>query len=266
MKELIAGVGTLARGFGVWRTQPKLMTLGLVPALIAFAVLAAVVVPALFSLGWVTELITPFADGWAVFWRGLLRVALGIALGAGLLVLSGLVFTALTLTIGDPFYERIWRAVEEDLGGDVPESTGGFWTTLVESFSLVLWGLLIAVGAFVIGFVPGVGAPVAAVGGFVCAGLVLSRELTGRSFNARDYSGTVRQQLFRTGRARTLGFGIATQACFTIPLGAIVTMPAAVAGSTILAHELRARYTAAHGHEPGSPAPDAPLPPAPTES
>ena len=35
-----------------------------------------------------------------------------------------------------------------------------------------------------------------------------------------------------------LGFGIATQLCFLIPLGAVVTMPAAVAGATMLSREL----------------------------
>jgi len=45
------------------------------------------------------------------------------------------------------------------------------------------------------------------------------------------------------GRARTLGFGIATQLCFMVPLGAIITMPAAVAGSTILARALTERVT-----------------------
>jgi CysZ protein len=35
-----------------------------------------------------------------------------------------------------------------------------------------------------------------------------------------------------------LGFGVATQLCFLVPLGAVATMPAAVAGSTMLAREL----------------------------
>ena len=42
----------------------------------------------------------------------------------------------------------------------------------------------------------------------------------------------------RRHRARVLGFGVATQLCFLVPLGAVATMPAAVAGSTLLARSL----------------------------
>ena len=50
--------------------------------------------------------------------------------------------------------------------------------------------------------------------------------------------------LLRGHRAQLLGFGVATQLCFMIPLGAVFTMPAAVAGSTMLARSaLDARTT-----------------------
>ncbi|HEY6800895.1 MAG TPA: hypothetical protein VI121_09645, partial [Agromyces sp.] len=52
---------------------------------------------------------------------------------------------------------------------------------------------------------------------------------------ARGIARSGRRALLRGHRAELLGFGIATQLCFMIPLGAIVTMPAAVAGSTLLA-------------------------------
>ena len=41
IREFAAGVRTLFRGFGVWRTRPGLMALGLVPAIIALVLLAA---------------------------------------------------------------------------------------------------------------------------------------------------------------------------------------------------------------------------------
>ena len=44
--------------------------------------------------------------------------------------------------------------------------------------------------------------------------------------------------LLRPHRSRVLGFGMATQAFFLIPLGAIVVMPAAVVGATMLGREL----------------------------
>ena len=42
----------------------------------------------------------------------------------------------------------------------------------------------------------------------------------------------------RRHRARVLGFGVATQVTFLVPLGAVATMPAAVAGATLLARSM----------------------------
>ena len=65
-----------------------------------------------------------------------------------------------------------------------------------------------------------------------------ARELMARAFDAREFDDARRAQLIAAGRWRVLGFGIATQLCFLIPLGAVVTMPAAVAGATMLSREL----------------------------
>jgi CysZ protein len=67
---------------------------------------------------------------------------------------------------------------------------------------------------------------------------LLAMELSSRAFKARGIDRAARRRLLRGHRARLLGFGIATQLCFMVPLGAIVTMPAAVAGSTLLARSV----------------------------
>ena len=243
IRELAAGAGTLLRGFGLWRTRPRLLALGLIPAAIAFLVLAALLVPLGLSLGGITAWMTPFADGWTAGWRDALRVALGIVLFVAGAVLSGLVFTALTLTIGDPFYQRIWREVERDLGGPEPTGETGFWSTVGEGLRLIVLGALVALLALVLGFVPVVGGVLATVVGVLLSGRLLARELTGRAFDARGLSGDDRARLLASGRARVLGFGVAAQLCFMVPLGAVVTMPAAVAGSTMLARALSDRAT-----------------------
>ncbi|MGF3057063.1 EI24 domain-containing protein [Microbacterium sp. YY-01] len=250
LAEFFVGVRTLARGFGVWRTRPALMALGLVPALITLALLAAALVPLFFSLGAVTAWATPFAEGWATGWQVTLRSALGIVVVLAALALSALIFPALTLIIGDPFYQRIWRAVEADLGGDVPAGDGSWWTSVTESISLLLWGMLIAVCVLLVGLIPLIGAPVAAVGGLISTGFVLARDLTARAFNAREFTPEYRAALFGAARARTIGFGVATQLCFAIPLGAVIVVPAAVAGSTFLARDLRNRLETPGAHQP----------------
>jgi CysZ protein len=241
IREFIAGIRTLLRGFGLWRTRPGLMVLGLIPAVIAVVVLGAAIVPLLFGMPTISSWLTPFADGWVEPWRALLRTAVGLVVAAAGLALASAVFSALTLTIGDPFYQRIWHAVEVDLGDPAPADGGSFWTTLGEGLRLVVLGILIAVLVLLVGFIPGVGGVVGPVLGVVLTGRLLARELTARAFDARDLSPADRAALFSGSRARVLGFGVATQLCFLIPGGAVAVMPAAVAGSTILARDMQSR-------------------------
>ncbi|MFD5226427.1 EI24 domain-containing protein [Microbacterium sp. NPDC058342] len=238
ISEFLTGIRFLGRGFGYWKRMPGLMLLGLVPGIIALVVLAALLIPLWLSLGSITSWITPFADSWDPGWAIALRFAIGTVITIGSLVLASVLFTALTLLIGDPFYQRIWRAVETDLGGEVPEGDGGFLVALGESIRLVALGALVALLALLTGFIPLVGAALAAVVSIMLTGRLLARELTGRALNARDVPSAVRSRLFAGRRSRLLGFGVATQLCFMVPLGAVFIMPTAVAGATLLARDV----------------------------
>ncbi|MFJ4017502.1 EI24 domain-containing protein [Microbacterium sp. NPDC090014] len=271
--EFISGVRTLLRGFGTWRRRPGLMALGLVPGFIAALVLLAGLVPLALTLGPISDGLTPFADGWIPAWRSVLRTAVGIVIFAAALALASAVFSALALTIGDPFYQRIWRAVEADLGDAPPSDGGGFWMAVGEGLRLVVLGILIAIAVLLLGLIPLIGGFLGAVGGVVLSGRMLARELTGRAFDARDLSPADRAVLFRGSRARVLGFGVATQLCFLIPGGAVAVMPAAVAGATALARTMLQRtplpqHTPPHAPQQTPPPPlpgsvSAPLPPPP---
>lgn len=228
-------MGLLARGFGFWRRRPGAMALGLLPAAIVFAVMVAALVALGISLPGLVEWATPFADGWDAFWANALRYVIAFVTFTGSVVLAAITFTALTLAVGDPFYERIWRAVELDLGGEVPEHGAGFWRGVADAAGLVALGVVAALAVALVGFIPLVGGVAAPVLGVTASGWLLARELTSRAFDARGISTADRTALLRGSRAQLLGFGVATQLCFLVPLGAIVTMPAAVAGSTMLA-------------------------------
>ncbi|KQX05874.1 hypothetical protein ASC59_15855 [Leifsonia sp. Root1293] len=213
------------------------MLLGLVPALIVFVFVVGALVALGFSLAPLIDWATPFADSWEESWATALRLTLGaITLGAAGL-LAAVTFTALTLAIGDPFYERIWRSVELELGGEIPDRGAGVWQAVRDSTALIVLGVLSSLVVVVVGFLPVVGAVAAPVLGVVLSGRLLARELTSRAFEARGLTPTERRAVLRPHRARMLGFGVATQLLFLIPLGAVFTMPAAVAGSTMLARE-----------------------------
>lgn len=237
MAEFFTGVGTLFRGFAFWGRRPGAMALGLIPAAIVFAVLLALLILLGVKLDAITLWLTPFADGWDEVMRGVLRIALGIALIIGAVVLFAVTFTGLTLIVGDPFYERIWKAVEAELGGVPDGAEAGFWRAVGDGVSLALRGALTGLVALLIGLVPLVGSVLAAVLGTVLSGRLLATELAARPLERRGLDARGRRAVLRRRRARTLGFGVAVQLLFLIPLGAVVAMPAAVAGAVLLARE-----------------------------
>ncbi|MFB7893899.1 EI24 domain-containing protein [Microbacterium sp. NPDC056044] len=238
MREFFGGVGLLGRGFAQWRRRPGLMALGLVPAAIVGLLFLGGLVALSASLPALTEAMTPFADGWPGVWATVFRIAVGTALLGAALVLVAVTFTALTLLVGDPFYERIWRAVETDAGSSRFEGDYGFWRSVGDGLSLIARGIGIALVAALIGLIPLAGAVASTVFAVLCTGWLIADELTSRALTARGLTGHARRELLRRRRWRVLGFGVATQLCFLVPLGAVATMPAAVAGATLLARAL----------------------------
>lgn len=235
MRQFVVGVRALLRGFGFWRREPGVMLLGLVPAVIVWVVVVSGLVALGLNLPGLTEWATPFAATWVEPWATVLRTTLGAVVLGGAIVLAAVAFTGLTLMVGDPFYERIWRAVERDAGGEQPGNGLGFWRSAADAAGFIGLGILISIGVAFSGLVPLIGGLLAPVLGVLLAGRLLAWELTGRAFESRGIAASERSALLRGHRARLLGFGVATQLCFMVPLGAIFTMPAAVAGATMLA-------------------------------
>jgi len=238
MREFFRGMGFLFRGFGWWHRRPGAMALGLVPAAIVAVVLGGALTALGFFLPQLTTAATPFAEGWVPFWRDFLRFGFGAAVFGGALFIAIVSFTALTLVVGEPFYERIWRTVERDLGGPVPDEGSPFWRSVVDGVSLIGRGILVALLAALVGFIPVVGTVLGFITGVLLTGWLLGDELSSRSFAARGMTADVRRGLLRRHRGRALGFGVATQLFFLIPFGAVVVMPAAVAGSTALSRSM----------------------------
>jgi CysZ protein len=231
------GVGLLLRGQRLWRRRPGLMLLGLVPALVVAVAMVALFVTLAVYVDDLVAWATPFADGWSSGVRAFARVLVELVLlvGAGfLLVIS---YTGLTLAVGDPFYERIWLAVEQELGGDVPTSGVGWLRGALDGLVLVAFGLLASAVVFVLGLLPVVGAVIGAVLGVVVSGRLLAGELVSRGLEARGMDRRARRALLQRHQGSLLGFGVAVQVCFLVPLGAVLVMPGAVAGATYLARE-----------------------------
>jgi CysZ protein len=232
----------LGRGLGLVLRAPRLLGLGLLPALISGLLYAAGLITLIAFLPDVSHGVTWFADGWATAWRDLIRVLAGVAVLGAAVLLGVLTFTAVTLLIGDPFYERISQRVEARYGG-VPDEVEVVWwrslgRSLVDSLRLIGVSLLLGIPLFVLGLVPVVGQIIAPVVGAAVGGWLLAVELTGVPFQHRGKRLRERRAVLRAHRPLALGFGVAVFLCFLIPLGAILLMPAAVAGATLLARKV----------------------------
>lgn len=245
ISEFFIGVATLLRGFGFWRRLPGAMALGLIPAAIVFAILVVLIVLLAVNLDPLTIWLTGFADAWDEGWRNLLRIGFGLALIVGLIVLYAFSFTALTLLVGGWFYERIWKAVEADLGEFTPGAEPGFWRSVGDGVLLVLRAILTGVLIVLLGLVPLLGTVLAVVVGTFLSGRLVALELTTRPLEARGMTRQQRRAVLHPHRARVLGFGVAVHLSFLIPAGAIIVMPAAVAGATVLAKHVLGEIPAA---------------------
>jgi len=236
--EFFTGVGLLFRGLKVWGTAPRLMILGMIPAIIVGAVFLAAIITLGVNLESLAAIITPFAETWDEPFRTGTRLVAAAALLTVAVLIVVFAFTTITLIVGQPFYELIWRHTERRLG-PVPENSLGFWKAFWRGIGaglrILVPTVLIGLMLFVLGFIPVFGQVLVPLMGAFLGGWYLTLELTGLPFDARGFTLRERRAALRTQRAATVGFGAATYLVFLIPLGAVVMMPAAVAGATLLA-------------------------------
>ncbi|MEV0533906.1 EI24 domain-containing protein [Kitasatospora sp. NPDC050463] len=242
MRDLAAGLGYLAKGQKWVGRHGRWWAFGMLPALIT---LVGYVVALVFLGDWSEDLAqwaTPFADGWGSPWQGLLRTALAAIVFGGGLLISVITFTAVTLLVGQPFYESLCEKVEETEGGaptppDVP-LWRELWIATRDSLAVLVRVLGFGVLLFACGFIPVVGQTLVPVAGFLVSGFFLTVELTAVALQRRGVPQRERIRLLRARLGLALGFGVPLILAFLVPLVTVLAMPGAVAGATLLARDL----------------------------
>ncbi|WP_405653475.1 EI24 domain-containing protein [Streptomyces sp. RK9] len=242
MRELGRGFGYLVKGQRWVAQHGKQFGWGLLPGLITLVLYAG----ALVALAlWGTDLVswaTPFADDWSDPWPGLFRGFLTVLLFALALLLSVITFTAVTLVIGEPFYESLSEQVDISVAGFAPESGLPLWRELLisvrDSLRIVVRALIWGVLLFGLGFLPVVGQTVVPVMGFFVTGFFLVEELTAVALQRRGVRLRDRLALLRARKSLAWGFGAPLAVVFLVPFVAVFLMPGAVAGATLLARDL----------------------------
>jgi uncharacterized protein involved in cysteine biosynthesis len=242
-RDLFDGAWCLLRGLGVFVATPALWTIGLVPALLALLVLVLVVVGFVATLPAVVGAVTPFANGWNPSDRDTLRLLVELVLAVGAVWLALVSYTALALTLGQPFYETISRRIDVREGGlPVGEQTRRPWLAMGRALRdgvllvAVTGGLSLVL--LLLGLVPVLGQTVVPVAGACVTGFFLSVELTSIALERRGLGLAERLALLWRRRLLALGFGLTAFVLFLVPLGAVLCMPGAVAGGTLLARRL----------------------------
>ncbi|MFE7395142.1 EI24 domain-containing protein [Streptomyces sp. NPDC057557] len=257
MRDLGAGFGYLIKGQRWVGRHGRWFGFGLLPGLITLVLYAAALVGLGYGADNLVTWVTPFADDWSSPWLGLLRNTLTVLVFALGLFLAVITFTAVTLLVGQPFYESLSEQVDRTEGGEVPESGLPLWRELWisarDSVRILVRVGLYSVLLFALGFIPVVGQTVVPVIGFCVTGYFLAEELTAVALQRRGMVLKDRLGLLRGRRMLTLGFGVPLGLAFLVPFVAVFLMPGAVAGATLLARDLVASDE--DGDEDATPAP-----------
>lgn len=243
MKQAGAGLSLLRSGFAFMLARPKLMLLGAIPPLVTSVLMILGLVWLGLSAGGIAEAVTPFASGWGDGPRAGFRVLVAMLIVAAGLLVMVMAFTALTLTLGTPIYDKISEVVDRTAGGIVapvaypvsvwlPRAIGQVTLTVLQSVGLAL--LL-----FGVGLIPVVGTPVAAVVGAMLGGWMVTRDLIGSPLERRGRPTlSDRSAAMKRNKALVLGFGVPLYLLLAIPFVAVLAFPAATAGGTLLARRL----------------------------
>jgi CysZ protein len=237
VRDFFAGAWYLARGIGWVARRPRQWLFGLVPALLVLvAYVAGLIALGVYDRRLATVL-SPFAELWSSGVREATRLLVGLLLFGAALLVAIVTFTGVTLLVGGPFYESLSGRVEEAAGGLPDEVRMPVWRAAADAAVVAVMMGLLAVVFFCLGLIPGVGQTVVPVVAAGFSGYFLTLELTSIALERRGLRPRERLAALRRNRALSVGFGTSVFVIFLIPLGAVLAMPGAVAGGTLLARE-----------------------------
>jgi CysZ protein len=247
MRDLGVGFKYLVQGQKWVGRHGRWFGFGLLPGLVTLVLYAGALVGLGYGADDLAAWATPFADDWTSPWLGVFRGTLTALVFAFGLFLAVITFTAVTLLVGQPFYESLSEEVDRSQGGDVPESGLPLWRELWisarDSLRILLRVAFYGVLLFACGFIPVVGQTVVPAIGFAVSGFFLTEELTAVALQRRGVELKERLRLLRGRRLAVLGFGVPLTLAFLVPFVAVFLMPGAVAGATLMARDLRGENT-----------------------
>jgi CysZ protein len=239
VRDFVTGVRYFGRGLGLLASRPKLLLIGVLPAVLTTAILLGAMIALIANLGHLSALVTPFAADWSGGWRMATRFAAGLALVAAAVSLGLVGFTAVTLLVGGPFYEHIAERIEDELGVTQSHVELSWWNLFRlgarDGIVLLLRSLMFTILLFLAGFLPVVGQSVVPVLGALVTAWFMTMEVVAVPFYRRGIDLRHRTAMLRGRRMLAVGLGLPAALLCMIPLVAIVVMPVAFAGGVLVA-------------------------------
>lgn len=241
IKDFLAGAGYLVKGFRMIR-QPGLRRYFAIPLLLNVLVFVV--------LGWVgvntyTNYITDSLKGGDGWWVGTLVLLGGILIGLTVLVLMFFVFTLLLNFIGAPFNGLLSEKIEARLNPNAILANGGmkqflrnFWPSMLGELKKYLYFLVLGGITLVLSFVPMVNIANVFISILFASWMMALEYMAYPMGNHEQHFPQVRQWAWQN-KMVCLGFGSVVLLATLTPVINLVTMPAAVAGATVLWSERR---------------------------
>jgi CysZ protein len=236
--DFVTGVRYFGQGFSMLARRPKLLLIGMLPAVLTATILLGGMIALVANIDHLAALVTPFAEHWSGGERLVARLAAGIALIAAAVLLGLVGFTAVTLVVGGPFYENIAERIEDDLGITTGHLDLSWWKQFLTGLRngiVLLRSLLFTIPLFLAGFLPFVGQSVVPVLVALTTAWFMALEVVAVPFYRRCIGLRDRTAMLRRRRMLALGLGLAAVLLCMIPLLAIVVMPVAFAGGVLVA-------------------------------
>lgn len=241
---LMSGLGLLVTGAGLVLRRARLFGLGLIPPLITSVLFVVLFVTANWLSQRVAVWLTPFAEGWSGVETLRAVVSILVVVLSGVLLV--LLFTATTLALGAPLYDRISEEVDAHAGSYL--STPGerplraVWSTITHLAKVVAISLPVGLVILLIGLLPAVGGVLAAVCSALFGGWMITLEVTGSPAGRRGVrSFGERHRLLCRNPWLVLGFGVPTFLLLSVPVLSLLLFPIATAAGTLLTRKLVAR-------------------------
>lgn len=239
LKDFAEGIGLYWRGARAWSADPFAMAIGLLPGLITMMLFIAAFV----ALGWGLDGATAWvadrvvgADSAA---HGAVQFVAALALIGGSVLIAVYAFVSVTTVVGQPFFEKVSHRVDSRLGPAPVTAEWPWWRNAVrgvgEGLRLSLLTVPLSGGLVVLGLIPGLGTAASWTLGVLFGGWFVALEFTAIAFERRGMVLADRRRILAVKRARTLGFGAMAFVMSAVPPLAILTMPSAIAGGTLLA-------------------------------